>query len=251
MDFPVFIRFFSFSIHPHPLFETLSFFIGFRLYLHTRRPNHISETTAVWVLVGAILGSLFFSVALASIENPALFWKHFIEGKYHLLIQGKTIVGGLLGGLIGVEITKKIIGHTSSTGDDMVIPLASGILIGRIGCFLTGLEDRTYGIPTNAWTAIDFGDGIPRHPTQLYEILFLLVVIIFSWAWRNKKLWEGFLFQCFMFSYLLFRWTIEWIKPTQKPFLEMSNIQIACFFGISYYVWLFIYNYKQYKHGRV
>lgn len=35
----------------------------------------------------------------------------------------KTIVGGFLGGLIGVEITKKKIGVTTSSGDLMVYPL--------------------------------------------------------------------------------------------------------------------------------
>jgi phosphatidylglycerol:prolipoprotein diacylglycerol transferase len=90
---------------------------------------------------------------------------------------GKTIVGALIGGLITVELMKRYIGLRTSTGDLYAIPLAVGIAIGRIGCFLTGLSDNTYGTASNLPWAIDFGDGIPRHPTQLYEIAFLLLLI--------------------------------------------------------------------------
>jgi hypothetical protein len=102
---------------------------------------------------------------LHSLRNPAY------------LVGGKTIVGALVFGLTSVELTKRYIGLRDSTGDLYAIPLALGIAIGRIGCFLTGLSDNTYGTPTRLPWAINFGDGIPRHPTQLYEILFLLALI--------------------------------------------------------------------------
>jgi phosphatidylglycerol---prolipoprotein diacylglyceryl transferase len=82
----------------------------------------------------------------------------------------------LIFGLALVEIVKRSIGLRTSTGDLYAIPLAIGIAIGRIGCFLTGLSDNTYGKPTSLPWAINFGDGIPRHPTQLYEIVFLLIL---------------------------------------------------------------------------
>ena len=81
---------------------------------------------------------------------------------------------------------KRYIGLRTSTGDLYSIPLALGIAIGRIGCFLTGLSDNTYGIPTSLPWAINFGDGIPRHPTQLYEILFLLCLIPFLYHVLKK-----------------------------------------------------------------
>jgi phosphatidylglycerol:prolipoprotein diacylglycerol transferase len=87
---------------------------------------------------------------------------------------------------VSVELTKRYIGLGTSTGDLYAIPLALGIAIGRIGCFLTGLSDNTYGTPTNLPWAINFGDGIPRHPTQLYEILFLLALIPFLYHVLNK-----------------------------------------------------------------
>ena len=122
-------------------------------------------------MAGGAIGSkiLFWledpQLTLHSLHNPAY------------LAGGKTIVGALVFGLISVELTKRYIGLRDSTGDLYAIPLALGIAIGRVGCFLTGLSDNTYGTPTNLPWAINFGDGIPRHPTQLYEILFLLALI--------------------------------------------------------------------------
>ena len=78
----------------------------------------------MWVLVGAILGAACGSKLLYWLEDPRqtlLNWNNFTY-----LMSGKTIVGGLLGGLIGVEWMKKRARITRSTGDDMAIPLIAG-----------------------------------------------------------------------------------------------------------------------------
>lgn len=73
-----------------------------------------------------------------------------------------TVVGGLLGGLVGVELSKKIIGVRTSSGDLFSYPLILGMMIGRVGC-LGGLEDNTYGEATTLPWGMDLGDGVMRH----------------------------------------------------------------------------------------
>ncbi len=180
---------------------------------------------------------------------------------------GKTIVGGLVFGLISVELFKRYIGVRQSTGDLYAIPLALGIAIGRIGCFLTGLSDNTYGTPTNLPWAIDFGDGIPRHPTQLYEIVFLLAlipllykIVILSGAEVSRseasaeskdplhdesatapprsslhRFLPGDAFKFFMVAYLSFRLLSDFIKPYPRIFLGLGGIQWACLLVLLYY----------------
>lgn len=147
-------------------------------------------------------------------------------------------MGALLGGLIGCEWTKKMIGVTKSTGDVFVYPLIVATAIGRIGCFLTGLSDRTYGVATNLPWGVDFGDGIYRHPTQLYEIIFLLFLLglLLFLQWRRHSFSQsGDLFKVYMISYLSFRFVGDFLKPDFHLFLGLSAVQIACVFGLIYY----------------
>lgn len=244
MEFPIYLYIGSWRIHPHVLFESLAYFIGFRVYLWTRQPSDMPKLMSLQILAGIIAGAAIGAKLLFWLEDPAATWEQLSQ--FHVLWGGKTIVGGLLGGLIGVELTKRWVGWKKSTGDDFVYPLILGLGLGRIGCFMTGLDDHTYGTPTNWITGVNFGDGIYRHPTQLYEILFLitlalLLIPIYRQRRANDSLGgyvSGTMFQWFMAAYLLFRLFIEWIKPTLHPYLGLNNIQLACIAGLIYYSWL-------------
>jgi phosphatidylglycerol:prolipoprotein diacylglycerol transferase len=65
--------------------------------------------------IGAIGGAALGSKLLYLPENPLKTANHLTNIAY--LMVGKTIVGGLLGGLIGVETVKKRIDLKRSTGD--------------------------------------------------------------------------------------------------------------------------------------
>jgi phosphatidylglycerol---prolipoprotein diacylglyceryl transferase len=243
MHFPVYIHLGPWVLPPHPIFESLAYFIGARLYFwNRRRYPKIPFDQGLWVLVGAVLGAAIGSKVLSWLENPVLLLRHLTNPAYWM--GGETIVGGLLGGLIGVEIAKKCVGWRQSTGDAFVLPLVVGMSIGRVGCFLAGLPDHTYGTPTTWFTGVDFGDGIPRHPTQLYEIAFLLVLVACLLAlsrWRRSisptaQLPPGTYFQLFMAGYLGFRLLVEFIKPTPHIYFGFSNIQLACIAGLAYYI---------------
>ncbi len=249
MSFPVYIYIGSLKLHPHLFFEFSAYFIGFRFYVMTRNMDRIPMDKMISVLVGAIAGAAIGSKLLYWFEDPLmtimsigrLFHNTtWVDGLSYLM-GGKTIVGGLLGGLIGVELVKKMIGWARSTGDDYVLPLIIGMAIGRIGCFLTGLPDHTYGTPTHWITGVDFGDGISRHPAQLYEIAFLCFLAGFLIAIKKGHFAyllhasEGVRFQIFMIGYLSFRLFIDFIKPTIHPYLGLNNVQVACIMGLLYY----------------
>jgi prolipoprotein diacylglyceryltransferase len=140
---------------------------------------------------------------------------------------GKTIVGVLIGGLAAVEWTKHQVGITKRTGDIFAFPLTIGTAIGRMGCFLTGAEDHTAGIYTALPWGVNFGDG-PRHPTQLYEILFLIFLAFAVEHLARRPHREGDLFKLFMVSYFAFRLTVDFLKPELYVLLGLSTIQWAC-----------------------
>lgn len=234
MKFPVYFSIGDWRIHPHLLFEALAYAIAFRLALVNSRKDTITASQRSSVIVGGMVGALVGAKLLVLVQHIYLIEQN-LKLFILLLIQGKTVVGALLGGLIGVELTKKWIGVKKSTGDVFVYPLAVGTAVGRIGCFLTGLSDRTYGIATSLPWGVDFGDGIYRHPTQIYEILFLLSLMLFLKMRSSYRRQEGDLFKFYMVGYLGFRFFIDFIKPDFHPILGASAIQIACFMGLVYY----------------
>jgi len=186
MTFPHYFHIFGFRLHPHPVMELIAYSGGFQIYLYLRRKTPragVPFEQNMWLIVGAVFGALIGSKLLAWIESAPDYWQHRHE--LAAWLGGKTIVGGLLGGWAGVEIAKKFMHIRRSTGDLFVYPLIFGQCVGRIGCFLTGLDDHTCGNFTSMPWGVNFGDG-PRHPTQIYEILFLLILGLGIYLFENS-----------------------------------------------------------------
>jgi phosphatidylglycerol---prolipoprotein diacylglyceryl transferase len=126
-----------------------------------------------------------------------------------------SIAGALAGGIIAVELYKAVRGISGSTGVIWVGPLALGIAVGRWGCLFAGLPDQTYGVPTRLPWGVDLGDGIPRHPVQIYESLAMLVFLGFYLAAlaRQAEWTRGRAFYWFIFFYAAQRFVWEFFKP--------------------------------------
>lgn len=131
-------------------------------------------TARPWYFAAAALGALAGAVLLGSANTR-------MAG----LGEGKSVLGGLLGAIAAVELYKAATGLRGSTGFGFVAPMAAAISIGRIGCFLSGLPDFTYGVPTMLPWGWDFGDGIARHPVQLYEAAAMLLFL--GWFLRGLE----------------------------------------------------------------
>lgn len=238
LHFPIYLYLGPLRIHPHWVFEALAYLVGFRVYvaIRNRQGDAIPEPTRWTAIAAAAVGAVLGSKLLFLLESPAETLQHWRDPAF--LMGGKTIVGGLIGGLIGVEWVKARIGERRSTGDLFVFPLIVGMAIGRVGCFLTGLGDRTYGTATSLPWGIDFGDGVRRHPTQLYEIAFLLLLAFVLHSVRLRFTESGDRFKVFMLAYLSWRFVIGFIQP-EVQFAGFSAIQWACLATLVYYAVIF------------
>jgi len=226
---------FGIHVNIHLITEYLAFFIAFRYYVYLRKEeeDEIATSNRLSLILGAIIGALTGSRLMGYFENPT------IEINVHTLLMlynTKTIMGGLFGGLIGVEISKKIIGEKRSSGDLFTLPILVGLFIGRIGCFLSGIKEYTYGSETSFFLGMNLGDDVLRHPTSLYELAFVAFLFVFLRNLKQQqKLESGMLFQFFMISYFGFRFLIEFIKPNQYFILGLSSIQWLCILCWIYY----------------
>jgi prolipoprotein diacylglyceryltransferase len=219
--------------HPelHPVFEALAYAAGYGLYklLRSRAGDVIEEPQRWSVIAAAMLGALIGSRALGLLEQAPRM--HIGLAQAFLPGGGKTIVGGLLGGWIAVEVVKRFQNIQNRTGDLFAIPLCVGIAVGRLGCLLAGLADDTYGKPSRLPWAVDFGDGVLRHPTQAYEIVFLLLLAAAIYLLSRHPHRTGALFQVFMAAYLVWRLVIDFLKP-QPVVGGLNIIQWACCGGL-------------------
>ncbi len=225
----------------HLVLEAIAYAVGYQYYRALRRTANdpFSEHQRLWLLVATIAGALVGSRLLGVLENPEV---SLHQPSILASVMGnKTIVGALLGGLAGTELLKSMWKERRSSGDLLVYPLLLGMMIGRLGCFFGGLGDGTCGIATSLPWAIDFGDGIPRHPAQLYEILFLgLLWLSLRSIEQHVVLRDGARFKIFMTAYLLFRLSIEFIKLDPPMALGLSTIQWSCVAGLVYYYRVFL-----------
>ena len=185
-----------------------------------------------WLLLAALIGAIVGAKGIHWLNYPGAMVDSMTYALHGLLplglMSGKGVVGGLLGGWLGVECAKKCMKITGSTGDRWVLPLLVGMSVGRIGCFLTGFYDQTYGIASSLPWAVDFGDGITRHPTQLYEILWLVVVglLLFKVKPVQQRLCQsGDTFKAFVLAYVLFRLGVDVIKPMPHLYAGLNAEQ--------------------------
>lgn len=233
-------------VHPHLFFEALAYASAIAAYLLLRqRFGDSVSTTLRWVVItAAVAGGAVGSKILFLLEDPKLTLQNIHNPAY--LMGGKTIVGALVLGLLAVELMKRHVGILPSTGDLYAIPLALGIAVGRVGCFLTGLSDNTYGTATSLPWGVDFGDGVRRHPTQLYEAAFLVLLIpVLFRILRNAAntssgkhlsvFVPGDAFRFFMIAYLSFRLLCDFIKPYVRIYFGLGAIQWACVIALLYY----------------
>ena len=204
----------------HLFFDLLAFILSLVfIKVELSRDSRIQTDTNYWkaLCVGTILGAYFFGSFNLSINTL----------DFRL---GHSIAGALLGAIVFVEIYKWIKGIRYSTGSSFVIPITVGIIVGRWGCFLAGLTDQTYGISSRLPWAVDFGDGIHRHPVQIYESLSMTLFLVFIIFWRKKfpELYQIRAFYFFTFFYAFQRFFWEFLKPYPTLWLNLNTFHFVC-----------------------
>lgn len=184
------------------------------------------------------LGLSAFSGAILAAKVPFLVpgWQGFADSG-GILLSGRTLVFGMVGGYFGVEFAKWWIGLRIKTGDSFVVPVAASIAVGRIGCFLGGC---CYGTPTEVPWGIRFPsvDELPRHPIQFYETAFHLTAAIFCAQCIRWGRFRGQLIKLYMICYFAFRFFTEWIRPELRVFAGLSAYQWSTLVFIPIFVWL-------------
>jgi prolipoprotein diacylglyceryltransferase len=193
----------------HAVFDVLAWVAAGVAALWLRRSGRVSFPVSPQLRF-SYLAALVFGAGVGAVAfGSANLWLSGMSG------LARSIEGAVAGGIVAIELYKRIAGITLRTGASFALPFAVGVAVGRIGCYLSGIDDFTYGTPTALPWAHDFGDGVPRHPVQLYESATMaLFALVYTWRILNRdRFWATQGFYLAVGFYGLQRFVWEFFKP--------------------------------------
>jgi len=165
----------------------------------------------------------------------------YAAGTANLWLSGdsgvaRSIVGALAGGITAIELFKRARGISGSTGIIFVPAFCTSVAIGRWGCFYSGLTDHTHGAPTAGDWGHDFGDGVLRHPVQLYESAAMAAFLVYALAMLARRdpffLRNGFYLMVLWYAAQRFCW--EFLKPYAPLLGPLNLFHLICLGLIAY-----------------
>jgi len=186
--YPELFSIFGFSISSFGVMMATAFLVGSwitgkRMAEEGLDPD-LATTLLLYVMIGGIVGSkLYFAIDVSLREGRPFTQLLFAR-------DGITWYGGLIAAtLVGAFGCRRVGIPVKTFADCTAVAGAVGQAIGRIGCFLVGDD---YGKATDVPWGIAFPNGImpvdhPVHPTQLYEVAWLLLVAAFLWKRRHTS----------------------------------------------------------------
>jgi phosphatidylglycerol:prolipoprotein diacylglycerol transferase len=224
---PVIFQIGSFKIQYYGLMYVVAFAITYLLVRHRLRrepafavPVERAADVMTMMILGVIVGG---RIGYVVFYNPGYYLRHpleivlpfrFADGLEFVGISGMSFHGGLVGVVLFSWYYVRKTGLNFWTMADLFVPaIPLGYTFGRIGNFING---ELYGRVTASPVGMVFplaGDGMPRHPSQLYEAVFEgIVLFALLWAIRGRRWPQGAMLAFFLIGYGTVRFFIEFYR---------------------------------------
>lgn len=209
---PILFQIGEIVIPSHPLMLSLSFVAGSLLFIYSYRRKNISINKLFGLIISVQVTAILGSRLLFVLNNHSQFESE-LSIMFSLSPGGFAVNGGLILGLAaGILYIRLNNLPFWDISDFAASPMALGICLTKIGCFLGGC---CYGKETHFFTGVRFPDtslaaqkyGVSHlvHPAQLYESFFGMAAFIILLVVRKRRKFPGQIFLLFLTLYLLFR----------------------------------------------
>jgi len=227
---PEIVRIGGFTLYSYGLLLALSMAAG--VWLSARRaarfgfvPDDMFDAAMPAVVSGLVGAKLLFL---------ATNWGEYSADPWAILASlrgGFVYYGSLLGGAIGTIawlLRKKY--PVLRFGDAIAPGLALGQAIGRLGCFLNGC---CYGGPVS-WGIVfpSLGDGIPRHPVQLYESAGTLLLVL-GLGRMGSRGRGGRVLGAYLVGYGVLRYFLELLRADPRGPVFFSGLTVSQAFSLA------------------
>lgn len=178
------------------------------------------------VLTAALVG-IPSAIVVSRLLHVADKWEYYIQNPGQIFglsgMAGLTIWGAVLGAALGVWVYSKFSDFQFGYIADLTAPgIILAQVIGRVGCTLNGC---CYGEETDLFCGIVYTHpesyaplGVAVHPTQIYEIIYLLIMFVVLLRLRGRFSSDGSLFLVYLSLYSLWRIGIGFLREG-APFL--------------------------------
>jgi phosphatidylglycerol:prolipoprotein diacylglycerol transferase len=170
--------------------------------LALRRPLPLPRAQRWAILVAALLGAGLGAKLPFVWHSGEPFWSTSAW-----FSDGKTLLSGLAGGYLCVEIAKRLAGIRQKTGDDFAVPLAAAVAVGRWGCFFNGCC------------------GAPLVP--VLESAFHGTMALVLWRLRNASILRWQLIKLYLMCYCIFRFGMEFIRTEPRVAWGLTAYQFG------------------------
>ncbi|MFV0472527.1 MAG: prolipoprotein diacylglyceryl transferase [Paludibacteraceae bacterium] len=238
----------------------LALLIVQKIYRYEKLPEKWIDKQFIYVVVGTVLGArlghcLFYEWHLAQ-EPFTLFGINFKYENYYIThpwqifnffnggLSGLASHGGAIGIIIAMYLYDKKVTHKGFLWgmDRLVIGAA---VTGACIRFGNLLNSEIYGsVTTMPWGFIFVrdpnGDGLPHHPTQIYEMLYCIVTFVLLWGmyWKKQSYKKtGLLFGVFLIGIFGTRFLLEFIKLDQETFESGMLLNMGQILSIPLIIW--------------
>ena len=160
------------------------------------------------------------------------FWDYYLHNPGQIIGgDGLTIYGAILGAALGIWIYSRFSSLRFGYLADLIVPgLILAQVIGRIGCTINGC---CYGSVCSLPWGVTYTNpeslappGLVVHPTQVYEIIFLLLVFIGIMLLKGRLKPDGSLFIAYLGVYSLWRLGIDFIRDGTDFLFGLHQAQV-------------------------
>ena len=224
-------------LYTHDFFTVLGLLVGLGVYYFELRRRRMLDARIFLISVAAVVGGGVGARLITAWEHlPYYATLADAPVTYVITHSGKSIIGGIAGGYVGIVLAKRALAYTRSTGDCYALAIPLGAAIGRVGCFLSELPLGTpttlpWGLTVSPQAAAAFavcpGCGGPMHPSMVYEIAFHLVAAFLILRFRNHVAVRGDLLKLYLLGAGAFRFLVEFVRGNPEQAFGLTGPQIV------------------------
>ena len=223
---------FYFPVHWYGLLYLLGFLIAWWLLPRLQRFRGLTLTHDEWsgILSAAVLGVLIGGrLGFVLLYQPDYYFRHLPE-IFAVWQGGMSSHGGFIGVAIALLIVlrRRSWNEIFAIADVIVVPVAIGLGLGRIGNFI---NQELYGtVTTLPWGMHFLGAEGLRHPVQLYEMAgdWLNAAICFFCLLQSaKRFTAGQVFALFLTMYGVVRFLVEFVRAQDYPAIHLFFITLT------------------------